>query len=127
MTAPRQSFTLDAIVVASPPGQIRLLLDSAALDFDARDVLSLTALPCPETLDRTQALLVRAELLVGARLTQAGSASAYEQAIWRRGKLFATEARRALPPWTFSDDYRALEREFFARHGIVLAHLEAAP
>ena len=110
------TFSIEGIMVASHPGQVRLLVDQLLIDLEESDVASVTELPLPDGLDARMALPVRLELRRGARLLGAGSAAAYEDVIWGRGQLFAIRTRRDELPWQIGESYRQLARTFFARY-----------
>ena len=111
----QESFSLEGIMVASHPGQVRLVIDQVVFDLDEEDILAVAAVPPPPGLKEKTAQAVRLELRRGARLLGAGSAAVYEDVIWERGHLFSVRTRRAEPPVVFSTGYQRLEREFFAR------------
>jgi len=112
--------SIEGIMVAGHPGQIRLLVDHAVVDIDENDVVSASELPCPPDLMEKLAQPVRLVLRRGARLLGVGGAEVYDNVIWQRGELFAMRTRREEVPWQISESYRQLERHFFARYGIVL-------
>jgi hypothetical protein len=117
----RESFSLEGIMVAGHPGQVRLVIDQIVVDLDEEDVVAaVEVVPSPPGLKEKVAQPVRLELRRGARLLGAGSAAAYADVLWERGHLFALRTRRAEPPVLFSATYRQLERDFFARYGIIL-------
>jgi len=116
----QESFSLEGIMVASHPGQVRLVIDQVVVDLAEEDVIAASEVPPPPGLKEKTAQPVRLELRRGARLLGAGSAAAYEDVIWERGHLFALRTRREEPPVLFSAAYRQLEREHFARYGIIL-------
>ncbi len=114
-------FSVEGIMVAGHPGQVRLLIDQAALDFDESDVVSASELPSPPSLQESLAQPVRLELRRGARLLGAGAAEVYDDVIWERGQLFAMCTRREEPSWQISDGYKQIERKFLAGYGIAVA------
>lgn len=113
-------FSIEGILVAGHPGQIRLLVDQAVVDLDESDVVSASELPSPPGLAENLAQPVRLVLRRGARLLDVGAAAAYENVVWQRGELFAMSTRREEPTFQISESYRELERRFFARYGIVI-------
>jgi hypothetical protein len=115
---PGATFVVEGIIVAGRTGQVRVLLDQAVLDLDESDVVSMTELPSETHLIERLARPVRLELRRGARLLHVSDADAYDDVIWRRGRLFAMRTRRNEPAWRTGDGYARLEREFFARYGI---------
>jgi hypothetical protein len=118
---------IEGIMVASYPGQIRLLVDQVVVDFDENDVVSASALPSPPDLVEKLAQPVRLVLRRGARLVGVGAAEVYDNVIWQRGELFAMRTRREETPWQISESYRQLERRFFARYGIAMAGERETP
>lgn len=119
-SAAEELVSIEGIMVAGRPGQIRLLVDQAVVDLDEDDVVSASELPSPPDLVEKLAQPVRLDLRRGARLLGIGAAEAYENVIWRRGELFAMRTRREETPWRITESYRELERRFFARYGIVV-------
>jgi len=119
-SAVKEAFAIEGIMVASHPGQVRLLVDQAVVDLDESDIIAATELPSPPGLNETAAQPVRLEFPRGARLLGVGSAAAYEEVAWQRGQLFAMRTRREESPWRVSDTYTQLERDFFARYGIAI-------
>jgi hypothetical protein len=124
---PGKSFAVEGILVASHPGQVRILLDDLAIDLDESDVLAVRERPAPPHLVETVARAVRLELRAGSRLLGIGSADAYEHVIWRRGHLFAMRVRREEPTWQIGEGYLRLQREFFARYDWSRTEGPAAP
>jgi len=118
--AAQESFSLEGIMVASHPGQVRLVIDQVVVDFAEEDVVAAGEVPPPPGLNEKTAQPVRLELRRGARLLGAGSAAVYGDVLREPGHLFAVRTRREEPPLLFSVAYRKLEREFFARYGIIL-------
>lgn len=118
--AVEESFSIEGIMVAGRPGEVRLLVDRAVLDFDEDDILEASELPAPPDLMENLAQPVRLVLRRGARLLGAGAAEAYDDVVWRRGELFATRTRQDEGGWRMSDHYLELERQFFATYGILL-------
>jgi len=118
--AVKEAFAMEGIMVVGHPGQVRLLVDQAVVDLDESDVVAATELPSPPGLNEAAAQPVRLELRRGARLLDVGAAEAYEEVAWQRGQLFAMRTRREEPPWQISEDYKQLERDFFARYGIAI-------
>lgn len=118
--AVEESFSIEGIMVAGRPGEVRLLVDRTVLDFDEDDVVDASELSAPPDLIENLAQPVRLVLRRGARLLGAGAAEAYDHLVWRRGELFATRTRKDEGGWRMSDSYVELERRFFATYGIVL-------
>jgi len=118
--AAQESFSLEGIMVASHPGQVRLVIDQVVVDLAEEDVVSAGELPPPPGLNEKTAQPVRLELRRCARLLGAGSAAVYDDVLWERGHLFAMRTRREEPPWLVSAAYKQLEREFLTRYGIIL-------
>ncbi|HEY0512860.1 MAG TPA: hypothetical protein VGH73_13205 [Thermoanaerobaculia bacterium] len=112
--------SIEGIMVAGHPGQIRLLVDQAVIDLDENDVLSAGELPVPAGLVENLAQPVRLDLRRGARLLGVGATEAYEDVVWQRGELFSMRTRQEAPPWRMSESYHELERRFYAGYGIVL-------
>lgn len=117
-------FSVEGIMVAGHPEQVRLVIDRAVVDLDESDVASASELPSPPGLNERLAQPVRLELRRGARLLGAGSAEVYDDVIWERGQLFAMTTRREEPSFEISDSYRQLERRFLASYGIGAAENE---
>jgi hypothetical protein len=115
---PQDTFVIEGLAVASHAGEVRLLLDGAALDLDERDVVSVGELPPPRDLIASHARAVRLELRRGARLLRVSNAGAYDDVVWRRGHLFAMRSRRGEATRTVSDGYHARARTFLAGYGI---------
>jgi hypothetical protein len=120
-SALEELLSIEGIMVAGRPGQIRLLIDQAVVDLEENDVLSATELPVPAEMAAKLAQPVRLELRRGARLLDVGAAEAYDDVAWERGELFALRTRREEPSWRMSDSYLELERRFFAKYGIAVA------
>jgi hypothetical protein len=120
-SAVEELLSVEGIMVASHPGQIRLVIDQVVVDLDENDIVSASELPSPTDLEGRIAQPVRLELRRGARLLGAGAAAAYEDVLWKQGHLFAMRTRRGEQPWRITESYRQLERSFFARYGIVAA------
>ncbi len=112
-------FSIEGIMVAGHPGQIRLLVDQAVVDLDESDVVAASELPGSADLEENLAQPVRLVLRRGARLLDVGASEAYRDVVRRPVELFATRTRREEPPWEMSESYRDLERQFFASYGIV--------
>ena len=122
-----ESIVVEGILVASHPGQLRVLIDHVALDFDENDVLDVTVLPSPPHLIERMAQAARVELRGPARVIRVSSADAYDDVIWRRGHLFAVRTRRHESADGFAGNFIELEREFFARYGIAPARWGREP
>jgi hypothetical protein len=116
--AAEEIFSIEGIMVAGHPGQVRLLVDQLVLDLEEDDVVSASELPAPPGLIEDLAQPVRLVLRRGARLLGAGSARTYEDVVWRRGELFSMRTRREEPSWRMSEGFREHERGFFAAYGI---------
>ncbi len=116
--AAEERFSIEGILVAGHPGQVRLLVDQLVVDLDEEDVLEASELPAPPGLVEELARPVRLVLRRGARLLGAGAADSYENVIWRRGELFSMRTRREEPSWRMSEAFREHERRFFAAYGI---------
>jgi hypothetical protein len=108
-SAVEELFSIEGIIVAGHPGQIRLLVDQAVIDLNESDVVSAS-----ETLAQPVRLVLRR----GAQLMDVGAAEAYRDVVWQKVELFAMRTRREEPPWEMSESYRDLERQFFASYGI---------
>jgi hypothetical protein len=127
-SAVEEFLSVEGIMVASHPGQIRLVIDQVVIDLDENDIVSASELPSPTDLEERIAQPVRLELRRGARLLGAGAAAAYEDVLWKQGQLFAMRTRRGEQPWRITESYGQLERSFLARYGIVAAgEAEAMP
>lgn len=120
-SAVEELFSIEGIMVAGPPGQIRLLVDQAVVDLDENDVVSASERPGSPDLVEEIAQPVQLVLRRGARLLDVGAAEPYDDVAWQRGDLFALRTRREEKPWRMTDTYQDLERRFFARYGIVVA------
>ena len=120
-SAVKEHFSIEGIMVASHPGQVRLVVDQVVVDLDEGDIVSANELPSPPGLEKDVAQPVRLELRRGAQILGIGAAEVYEDVIWERGQLFAMRTRRGEPSWQISESYTQLERRFFARYGIVAA------
>jgi hypothetical protein len=112
------TFVVEGILVASRPGEVRLLLDHAVFDLDEGDVASVEDLPPERDLIDTLARPVRLHLRRGARLLAVGDAGAYDEVVWRRGRLFAMATRRDEPTKTIDPNYMVQSQAFLARYGI---------
>jgi hypothetical protein len=111
-------FTIEAILVRSHPGQVRLVLDKIVLDLDERDVVDVTLLPPPPHLVARAAQPVRIELRAPARLLHVGNADPYDEVIWAHGQLFALRTRRNEHPTLVDGDFLESERRFLAEYGV---------
>lgn len=120
-SAVEEFLSVEGIMVASHPGQIRLVIDQVVVDLDENDIVSASELPSPTDLEGRIAQPVRLELRRGARLLGAGAAAAYEDILWKQGQLFAMRTRQGEQPWRITESYSRLERSFLARYGIVAA------
>lgn len=116
-----EGFAVEGILVAGPPGRVRLVIDQVVIDIEEEDVVEAGELPAPPGLIARLAQPVRLRLRDGARLRGAGSATAYAGAVWEKGELFALRTRRSEPGWEMSESYRRLERAFFAGYGFSFA------
>jgi hypothetical protein len=117
-SAVEELFSIEGIIVAGHPGQIRLLVDQAVIDLNESDVVSASEMPGSPSLEETLAQPVRLVLRRGAQLMDVGAAEAYRDVVWQKVELFAMRTRREEPPWEMSESYRDLERQFFASYGI---------
>jgi hypothetical protein len=118
-SAAEELFSIEGIMVAGHPGQIRLLVDQAVVDLHESDVVSASELPGSPDLEETLAQPVRLVLRRGARLLDVGASELYRDVVWHRVELFAMRTRREEPPWEMSESYQDLERRFFASYGII--------
>jgi hypothetical protein len=118
-SAAEELFSIEGIMVAGHPGQIRLLVDQAVVDLHESDVVSASELPGSPDLEETLAQPVRLVLRRGARLLDVGASEPYRDVVWHRVELFAMRTRREEPPWEMSESYQDLERRFFASYGII--------
>jgi hypothetical protein len=117
-SAVEELFSIEGIMVAGHPGQIRLLVDQAVIDLNEDDVVSASELPGSPDLEEKLAQPVRLVLRRGARLLDVGDSEPYRDVVWQRVELFAMRTRREEPAWEMSESYRDLERQFFASYGI---------
>jgi len=117
-SAVEELFSIEGIMVAGHPGQIRLLVDQAVIDLNESDVVSASELPGSLGLEERIAQPVRLVLRRGARLLDVGASEPYRDVVWQQVELFAMRTRREEPAWEMSESYRDLEREFFASYGI---------
>jgi hypothetical protein len=118
-SAAEELFSIEGIMVAGHPGQIRLLVDQAVIDLNENDVVSASELPGSPDLEETLAQPVRLTLRRGARLLDVGAAEPYRGVVWQQVELFAMRTRREEPAWEMSESFRDLERQFFASYGII--------
>ena len=123
-SAVEELFSIEGIMVAGRPGQVRLLVDQAVVDLDENDVVSASERPGSPDLVEKVAQPVQLVLRSGARLLGVGAAEAYDDVAWQRGELFSLRTRREERPWRMTETYQDLERQFFARYGIVVAAAE---
>ncbi len=117
-SAVEELFAIEGIMVAGRPGQIRLLVDQAVVDLDENDIVEASEVPGPQGLMESLAQPVRLVLRSGARLLDFGAAEAYDNVVWERGELFSLRTRREQPPWRMSENFKELERRFFASYGV---------
>jgi len=118
-SAVEELFSIEGIMVAGHPGQIRLLVDQAVIDLNEDDVVSASELPGSLGLEERIAQPVRLVLRRGARLLDVGTSEPYRDVVWQQVELFAMRTRREEPAWEMSESYRDLERKFFASYGIM--------
>src|SRR6476661_6549610 len=117
--AAEELFSIEGIMVAGHPGQIRLLVDQAVIDLNENDIVSASELPGSPDLEEKLAQPVRLVLRRGAHLLDVGAAGPYRDVVWQQVELFAMRTRREEPAWEMSESFRDLERQFFASYGII--------
>jgi hypothetical protein len=110
-------IVIEALLVRGEGEHLRVILGPYCLDFEADDVLDLEEVPLPCDVTEGGAIAARVTLKPGARLQGLGSATAYREVLWNRGRPFALATR---PTAIFEVDSAMKEREdaFFAARGL---------
>jgi hypothetical protein len=84
---------IEALLVRSETGNVRMILEPYFLDFAHEDIVDVVELPLPRAVSEGSAIAARVTLRPGARLMRLGSAEPYRDALWTRDLPFALITR----------------------------------
>ncbi|HXU70403.1 MAG TPA: hypothetical protein VN947_13795 [Polyangia bacterium] len=110
-------LVLEGLLVAAPPGRVRLVIDDTVLELDRRDVVDIAERPSPPDLVADQAIAARVTFCPAPRLLNVTSARKYRELLWSSREPFVLASRGPVD-FAYPAEYRRAEEAFLvARTG----------
>lgn len=113
-----RALIVQGLLVPSPSGRIRIILDGLWMEFGKRDIIDAEELPPLETLRPGAAIHARFWLRQGTRLLGVGASEPYRDSLFASREPFAVAVRQGEVSYVPTPRYSALEVKYLDSHGL---------